>query len=190
MRRTVPDLIDRVASDLPDNDEGLITPAIVRDIMNDTIDSLSTVVCRIAGMPLTAPVIALNPTPIPVPASFFTLSTSPSPDVVEARADPFADILSHTSVGMLHLTLAVTMSASGGVDVLFYFAKNGVLVPFRATLSGSGLTDFQSTMFSWTFEDIADGDVFQLYIGSSSSAVNVTLRSAQMTGIIFPKYTL
>lgn len=187
-RQTITDLKTTIDVDILDNTSQLITPATVRTVLKDMIDSAAPMIAITAGTNNTGVAVPLTTTPSKLPGSFFTSALSSNTAVFEARSSPFGDLQSHTGIGRLFCNFDVTISVANGTDVVFTLAQNGVVLPFRSVIVGRGVANQISTSFSWMFTSIADLDTFDIRAASLTGTPTITLFGAAIKAILLPQF--
>lgn len=184
-RHYVEDLFLLVDAALPDNITQEISPADVRSVFKDIIDSTVPAGAMIAG---TNPgvAVALTTTPQALP-NIYTAQFTGSTALLEGRMAN-GDLLAKTSIGRLMLIFGLTMIAPSGSDIVFAVARNGVLLPPAPVFTGRGAGNPVSAQYSWLASEVAANDVFNLWAYGLTASANVTLRAAAVQGVMLPQY--
>lgn len=183
-RKTLNQVKVDVAALIPDNTTGLVSPADVRAVLIDAIDSLNTAASIAYGAPNTA--TAMTATPTRLPATYFPNVFNDDSSILEARAGTDGDIIAHSDVGQLMLDMNATFHAANGTDVNFYIARNGVVLPPIARGTGTGAGDFQTITMSWLVIDLTLNDSFTVFAATPGGAASVTIGGCAIKGILLP----
>lgn len=186
-RKTLSQCAVDAAALFPDNSTGLISPADLRSVVQDLLDSLNPAAAMAYGAPNTA--TAMTATPARLPAAYFSDFFSDDPAVIEGRAGANGDIICHSAVGQLQINLDTTFHAANGVDVNFYIARNGVVLPPIARGTGTGAGDFQTIAMGWLVIDLAANDTFTIFAATPGGAASVTIGGCAIKGILLPTLT-
>jgi hypothetical protein len=138
--RSIDELLAEAAANLPDNNTGLISPADVRNLI---VDFLDTVAPFYGAILMNAQTIALSSTPTPL---------LPFSTIVEANAPAFVVSLAQGSVtrqvasagvagATTLLTISGAVSGPNNANVTVALYANGVVTPFRSSVTCSGTGD-------------------------------------------------
>lgn len=177
-----------IDANLPDNSTGLVTPATLRAVLQDMVDSLYS---RLAGLfgafpaPLsqsltTLPVIypVLTPTAVNNHPSLFTVNTATG------------KITTNFAGFGVNISLAAVFSAPANTDVYIELFKNNILVPriFIAD-QGTGAGELKSVSYYLPAGQILVGDVFDVRLRSPQGPVSVAFTSLDVTIALQPTLT-
>lgn len=183
-RKTLAALKVEIAALLPDNTAGEISPADLRTVLDNAIDSLNTVVAMSYGSPNVT--FATTATVQKLPANFFTAVINDDITVLEGRAGAAGDLIARSNVGQLQVAFDVSLSGGNNVQYDFRVLRNGVALPpiFRESTQGAG--NPVTIAGSWLIDNPAVDDVFTIGISTPDGNSSPTIAGCAIKGAMFP----
>lgn len=187
-RLTLAAVAQDMAVQLADNTSGAITPAKLRGVLQNMLDSLNPVTAMAWGSPASV-AVPLTSTPSRLPVTFFTDSFSDDPNVLSGRVNPNGDLISLSAVGQLSLSFNINYAGTTGADFNLYIYRNAAALPFIVRLSTTGLTNVQSADFNWLIQDTAVSDTYSIWAASQAATGTLTVSGIAIKGIQLPTLT-
>lgn len=154
-RKTMLALLTQADTTLPDNVSGDISPADVRDMVKDIIDSFSPGYGAASNAAVT--LVALGATPVVVP--YATLLAQTVEYVVTVLAGTIQRLAGGLPTTVNRLSFYADVAAATGAEVQFSLYRNGLAVPGAdTTVSGQGAGNFVQASFSIGLTSIDGAD--------------------------------
>jgi hypothetical protein len=174
-RKSIDQLVGQSEAALPDNTSGAISPADVRTMIRDFLD---TVTPTYGGLQIVSRPQALNTTPANLIFQSAIASFPP-----EWAADPVAGTLVRVpGVPVLNARFTVNGDVIGaqGEEVTVALYANDVFTGWASTVTAQGPTNRGTFSFS-AIQDIKEATTFALKV-SSSKVVNFTFENVLFIG--------
>lgn len=181
--RSIDELLDQADASFPDNNALFITPALLRDFVKDTVETLATAYGSIVlSTPL---VMALTTTPAVVKPFQTALVLTSGMFAADLPNGAVSRLLAGIPKTATIFVVGGSISASGGLDVEVRLFKNGVATAFFQHVSASGLTNTEP--FNFGAYDVADVDaVYDLRAKLLSGSGNVTFNQVSFSAYSTP----
>lgn len=182
-RRSIEQLLEQADASLPDNDLGVITPAAVRNMLKDFLD---TVTPMYGGLRLASRLQPLTGTPTPL---LFQTQVASFPP--EWATDPATGIISRSLGEVAAMTSRfeisgdVSGSTNGQVTIELY--RNNQATGWKATFGVQGLT--KPVAFAFSPIDYVTADAAYKLMVSADFNGNYTFSNVQFIGSNTPVRT-
>ena len=179
-RKTATQLLAQSASSFPDNSLGSITPALLRTMVNDFIDSVKPATCAIQ---LTTASPALTTTDAGWTWTSTTLADSP-----EYTAPTLVG-------GIVNAALPCTVAIDFTIDVAiaatrlvtFTLYVDGIITPWAISVQGSGATNPDSVTLSAFATSANASPVFQIRAKVDTAATPTLTNGAFLTRFVMQR---
>jgi hypothetical protein len=184
-RKTILALLAQADATLPDNTAGAITPAALRAMVRDVIDSFSPGYGAMSSVNLTMQALGTTPRAIP-----YQTLLAQTPEFVCVPGSGTVKRLAQglpTTVNRVSFTADV--AAASGAEVAFGLYRNGVAVPGAAmTLTGGGAGNFALASIGGGFTTLDGQDyTYEIRAAKISGAVDdVVLSNVRFVVEIVP----
>lgn len=144
----------------PDNTAGLITPAALRTVVNDMVDSLFDRGCALRGPGVTPVAQALTATPTLFPA-LYTDVINNNPSVFTTNL--VAGNITALEGGFSHqLQVSAIVAAAINTQVSVTVFKNGAAISGQAGVETTGAGETKTLQFTIPVIGVVDNDVFDI----------------------------
>lgn len=166
MRKTSDALRAEVLANFPDNTTGLITPAAVRQMFEDIIDSFTQAWGILQGSPGVATALTTTPTKLSIFDTVF--ATSP-----ELAADATTDSITATLGGYFSFNVTVSMAGDNNADIELALYRDGAPTIWVSLTTTTGAAN-RAELTLEGFTQGNPGSVFELYARTLTGTANVT----------------
>lgn len=176
-RRTVQELVNQANASLPDNTAEAISPA---DVRNMVIDFLDTITPMYGGLAVSSR--AFNVTTTPQPVTFDSVLSSFPPEwEVNAAAGTISRKLNAVAAMTSKIWITGVFEGPQGNELTLQLEKNGQLLNRKTEETSEGPT--KSVGFALNMLDYGSTDaVYRLMISTPSGSASFTLKDVQMIG--------
>lgn len=154
-----------VQSLFPDNTSELITPANVRDMLNDIIDSFTP---AFGSMARTA-TIPFNLTTVPTKLTIFDQVVATSPELVVSIAN---DTITAVNSGLCIFNFTASIAGSNNSDVVVELRRNGLQTFWRALSTTTGAANRVELTLAGYLQNTNPGDEFSIYVNTLTGTDN------------------
>lgn len=170
-RYSIAELLAQADTTLPDNSLGEISPADVRDMVKNFLDTMKPAYGALSIPAAPTLGLALNTT-TPVKIAPFTSNVAQSGEMLISVADGTVT-QQIASIGNTGATARVTFTADitgpNNADVVFTLYKNNVATPFRASVTCSGAGNFGALTFGGLVYTAGEDAVFDIRATATSA---------------------
>ena len=178
-RKTATQLLAQSTSSFPDNSLGSITPALLRTMVNDFIDSVKPATC---ALQLTSATPTLGTTD-----AGFTWNTQTIADSPEyAAATLVGGIINAALPCTLALDFTVDVQVPANRLVTFTLYVDGVITPWAISQQGSGAASPESLSMSAIFTSGNSAPTFQIRAKADTAGTATTLTN----GVFFSRFLM
>lgn len=176
-RRTIQELINQAIASLPDNTDAAISPADVRNML---IDVLDTITPMYGGLAVSSRAFNLSVTMQPI--TFDTILSSFPPEwEVNATAGTISRKLNEVAAMTSKIWITGVFEGPQGSEMTVQLEKNGVALNRKTEETAEGPT--KSVGFALNMIDYGTVDsTYRLLIGTPSGTATVTLKDVQFIG--------
>lgn len=184
----ITDLGAIIDADLPDNATGAITPAVLRSVLHDMVDSLWGRACSLFGEHISVPIVAAcTATPTNFPAlQDEVVNNNPTMFTVNIAASTIT-VLSPGAGYAFTFILGFTCAGTAGVDVQGLLYKNSVRVDrFSAATECTGAGKMVGGAFSALVTGVVANDVFEVRFATPGGANNITFYNVELNLVQHP----
>ena len=169
-RKSIDELKAQATTDFPDNTAQLITPAKLRNLVLDFLNTVS---------PFYG-VLQIGPTPVVKQANIAESIITPWDSVLQSDASQVVcsaatGTVTRTERGVSRITFQATAAAPNNAVVTFGINRNGAPTGFVVTVIGLAGADPQGVNLVAIVESTVGGDVFTATIKATANGVNVNL---------------
>ena len=172
-RKYSDDIRAEIATLVPDNTTGQVTPAGVRQILNDIVDSFTqawAVLRRTADIPV-------NLTTTPTKLVIFDEVLITSPELVASAAN---DTIRAVRPGFYNFNFTCSISGSNNFDVAVELMRNGTSTFWRALQTATGTGNRVELTLNGAVASLVDNDEFSIYVSVLSGVDNATFYDTQL----------
>jgi hypothetical protein len=172
-RKTFTDLAALIASNLPDNTTGAITPSVLRTMFTDL---LSAIVPSFAWVSIDAPLVqlAVGPSVVPLVCAF-----ARNIDSSEFAVNAAAASVTRLNPGAQMITVTVQAECTTGHEVRLYVYKDGGATKGGAQFTGEGAGHIVHTTFSFYDENVSAA-VYSLKVSCDTLNTDITFSNSVM----------
>ena len=178
-RKSTQELLAEIATQLPDNSIGAITPAVLRGVLNDIVMAFQPAygyLQQSSGVVLT---LGTTPTQVPFNTPFTSDATQ-----IGATGGVTAN-LAPVNAGATAFQFSGDIEASNGRFITFTLYKNDVPTTWRVTGNGAGAGNPIAVAFSAI--DYADpAAVYSLWASAEVAGTSVTFSNAAFLASVEP----
>jgi len=169
-RRSIEQLLAQAQVALPDNNTGLISPAAVRTMFTDFLDTMEP---AYGGLLITSRAQALTQTPAVL--VFQTVIVAQPPEW--ATVDPATGAIQRTRDAPLVVTRVTVngdVEGASNVEVTCVLSRNGVATDWRETVSTRGSGNLSTFAFVAIDSSDSDPSIYTLMVHTPTSGGNFT----------------
>lgn len=166
-RKSMQELLTQVASTLPDNSTGTITPAVMRAMFTDFIQAIAPAYTSLQ-MP-TANTRLMNIAPV----KFGTYQTATNSDITQMVGSAVTGEVTRSERGTSTINFSADFETSNGRFMMFELYKNNVPTGWRITGNGGGAGN--PVAVALTAIDYADpAAVYSIWVSCEQNSTSVT----------------
>jgi hypothetical protein len=169
-RKTILALLAQADETLPDNDTGAITPAVLRDMVRDIVETFSPGYGAMSSVTLTMAALGTTPRAIP----YQTLLAQTPEFVCVPAAGTIKRLAQGLPTTVNRVSFNADVAAPSGAEVAFALYRNGTAVPGAAmTLTGQGAGNYALASISGGFTTLDGADyTYEVRAAKISGAVD------------------
>ena len=152
---------------VPDNTTGQVTPAGIRQIMHDIVDSFTPAYGALRRTASTMVALTTTPTKLVV----YDEVVRSTPELVASAAN---DTITATRAGSYNFSFTSSLSGQNNSDIVMELFRNGLSTPWRALTTTTGAGNRAEITVSGIVSAPANDDVFEIYAYLLSGTDNVS----------------
>ena len=174
-RKTMAALLAQADSTLPDNTTGAITPAVLRAMVKDIVDSFCPGYGAANSVSMT--LAALGTTPRAVP--YQSVLSQTAEFVVTAAAGTIKRLAQGLPTTVNRVSFYADVACASGAECTFALYRNGVVVPgVSMTVTGQGLGNYSLAAFAGGLTSLDGSDyTYEVRASKISGAADDVLLS-------------